>query len=145
MLRRLHILACAKVGSCAIGPFSVGYTMSISGHLRALTEFLRTTGISDRCTCEHRRDAAASSERKEWEAQEVRRGAKPRDRRGERRSTEIRAQAKTIRLLGVSLSSVCICKQATERCGILSRGIQAIHFREGLSECLDAVTKAALP
>src|SRR5450756_807196 len=44
MLRRLHILACAKSGSCALGPFSVGYTMSISGHLRALTEFLRTTG-----------------------------------------------------------------------------------------------------
>src|SRR5450755_522109 len=43
MLRRLHILACAKAGSCALGPFSVGYTMSISGHLRALTEFLRTT------------------------------------------------------------------------------------------------------
>src|ERR1017187_9700240 len=45
MLRRLHILACAKAGSCALGPFSVGYTMSISGHLRALTEFLRTTAV----------------------------------------------------------------------------------------------------
>src|ERR1039457_4716672 len=43
MPRRLHILACAKAGSCALGPFSVGYTMSISGHLRALIEFLRTT------------------------------------------------------------------------------------------------------
>src|ERR1019366_2428362 len=43
MPRRLHILACAKAGSCALGPFSVGYTMSISGHLRGLTEFLRTT------------------------------------------------------------------------------------------------------
>src|ERR1019366_8809887 len=46
MLRRLHILACAKARSCALGPFSVGYTMSISGHLRALTEFLRTTGVA---------------------------------------------------------------------------------------------------
>jgi hypothetical protein len=45
MLRRLHILACAKAGSCALGPFSVGYTISISGHLRALTEFLRTTTV----------------------------------------------------------------------------------------------------
>src|ERR1039457_5815679 len=47
MLRRLHILACAKARSCALGPFSVGYTMSISGHLRALIEFLRTTGMND--------------------------------------------------------------------------------------------------
>jgi hypothetical protein len=48
MPRRLYILAYAKVVSCALGPFSVGYTMSISGHLRALIEFLRTTGRTKR-------------------------------------------------------------------------------------------------
>jgi hypothetical protein len=48
MPRRHHTLTCAKTGSCALGPFSVGYTMSISGRQRALAEFLRTTGRPDR-------------------------------------------------------------------------------------------------
>jgi hypothetical protein len=46
MPRRHHTLTCAKTASCALGPFSVGYTMSISGRQRALTEFLRTTMVS---------------------------------------------------------------------------------------------------
>ena len=38
-----HDTACAKTGSCALTPFSVACTTSISGRQRAIIEFLRMT------------------------------------------------------------------------------------------------------
>src|ERR1019366_7401088 len=43
MPRRHQTIACAKTGSCALSPFSVAYTTSISGRQRMLTELLRMT------------------------------------------------------------------------------------------------------
>jgi hypothetical protein len=44
MPRRHQTIACAMTGSCALSPFSVAYTTSISGRQRMLTELLRMKG-----------------------------------------------------------------------------------------------------
>jgi hypothetical protein len=46
MPRRHQTIACAKTGACALSPFSVAYTTSISGRQRMLTELLRMTGTT---------------------------------------------------------------------------------------------------
>ncbi len=47
MPRRHQTIACAKTGSCALSPFSVAYTTSISGRQQMLTELLRMTTERD--------------------------------------------------------------------------------------------------
>ena len=47
MPRRHQTIACAKTGSCALSPFSVAYTTSISGRQRMLTELLRMTALDN--------------------------------------------------------------------------------------------------
>src|SRR6267142_6721244 len=46
MPRRNHDIACAKTWSCVLTLFSVAYTTSISGHQRALIDFLRMTTVT---------------------------------------------------------------------------------------------------
>jgi hypothetical protein len=51
MPRRHQTIACAKTGSCALSPFSVAYTTSISGRQRMLTELLRMTAVEIPIEC----------------------------------------------------------------------------------------------
>jgi hypothetical protein len=56
-----HDIACAKTGSYVLTPFSVAYTTSISGHQRALIEFLRMTGVLEGHIGSVQRSAASTS------------------------------------------------------------------------------------
>jgi hypothetical protein len=47
MPRRNHDIACVQTWSCVLTLFSVAYTTSISGHQRALIEFLRMTAVTE--------------------------------------------------------------------------------------------------